>query len=77
VLIQGVACPIIASITANHIEIRLPQDLEASPGDEAVLIGSQGKNSVSADGLAEWAETSNYKILIGMNPRLPRFMLSS
>lgn len=77
VLIGGAACPIIAGITANHMEVRLPRGLKVDPGDEAVLIGSQGQSSVSADDLADWAETSNYKILIGMNPRLPRFTLSS
>jgi len=76
VLIQGAACPIIAGITANHMEVRLPQGLRVDPGDEAVLIGSQGRSSVSADDLADWAETSNYKILLGMNPRLPRIAQS-
>lgn len=77
VLIGGLPCPIIASITANHMEVRLPQGLTAGAGDEAVLIGKQGRNSISADDVAGWAETSNYKILIGMNPGLPRIMRSS
>jgi alanine racemase len=72
VLIHGTPCPIVASITANHTEVRLPPGLEAKPGDPAVLIGSQGESSVTADDLADWAGTSNYKILIGLNPLLPR-----
>ncbi len=72
VLIRDTPCPIIASITANHMEVRLPPGLEVMPGDPAVLIGSQGENIVTADDLADWAETSNYKILIGLNPLLPR-----
>ena len=76
VLIRGAACPIIAGITANHMEVRLPQGLNAVPGDVAVLIGSQGRCAITADDLADWAETSNYKILIGMSPRLPRIIQS-
>jgi alanine racemase len=77
VLIGGLPCPIIASITANHMEVRLPGGLTSGAGDEAVLIGKQGQNSVSADDVAGWAETSIYRVLIGMNPRLPRILLSS
>ncbi len=74
VLIHGIPCPIIASITANHMEVRLPPGAEANPGDPAVLIGSQGENNVTADDLADWAEASNYQILIGMSPQLPRIL---
>jgi len=76
VLVRGQKCPIIASITANHTVVRLPSDMAASPGEEVVLLGSQGNQTVSADDYAAWAETSNYKILIGLNPLLPRRSLA-
>ena len=72
VLMRDKKCPIIASITANHMIVRLPPGMDVSPGEETVLIGSQGRQTVSADDYAAWAETSNYKILIGLNPLLPR-----
>ncbi len=77
VLLGGLPCPIIASITANHMEVRLPRGLSVNTGDEAVLIGTQGQESVTADDVAEWAEASNYRILIGMNSRLPRVVATS
>jgi alanine racemase len=77
VLIGGLPCPIIASVTANHMEVRLPERLSVRAGDEVVLIGDQGQNSITADDVAGWAGSSNYRILIGMNPRLPRIVSPS
>jgi alanine racemase len=43
VLINGERYPIIARVTANHIEVLLKPESQVQPGDEVVLIGSQGK----------------------------------
>lgn len=72
VLLSGERAPIVGSVTANHMEVKLKLDSSVSVGDEAVLIGNQGKESISADELARWAEVSTYKILIGLNPLLHR-----
>jgi len=72
VLLNGEKAPIVGSVTANHLEVRLKLDSNVSVGDEAVLIGDQKKENISADELARWAEISTYKILIGLNPLLPR-----
>jgi alanine racemase len=44
--------------------------------DEVVLIGNQGNGIISADEIADWAAVSTYKILIGLNPLLPRIIKS-
>ncbi len=44
-------------------------------GDEVVLIGRQGKNEISANELAEIAETINYEITTTINPLIKRFMV--
>lgn len=72
VLIQGESFPIIASITANHMEVLLSQDSSISVGDEAVLIGTQGNAKISAYDVARWAGVSSYKILLSLSPLLPR-----
>jgi alanine racemase len=72
VLLNGERAPIVGSVTANHLEVRLRLDSPVSVGDEAVLIGDQRKGRITADELAGWAEVSTYKILIGLNPLLPR-----
>lgn len=71
VLIKGERFPIIGGITANHMEVRLKLDSPIAPGDETVLIGSQGKDKITANEVARWAEVSTYKILLCLNPLLP------
>lgn len=72
VLIKSQRFPIIGSITANHLEARLNLDSPVAVGDEAVLLGSQENEKLSADELARWINVSTYKILLGLNPLLPR-----
>jgi len=72
VLLNGERVPIVGSVTANHLEVRLKSDSNVSLGDEAVLIGHQIKERITADELAKWAGVSTYKILIGLNPLLQR-----
>ena len=74
VLIRGRRFPIIALVTANHVLVNLGDDMEISIGDEAVLIGSQGSESIDAHQLAEAAGFSVYKLLIGMSGALPRLI---
>lgn len=72
VLIRGKRFPLIGNITANHMEVSLGNNSQVSPGDEVVLIGIQGKEKISADEVAAWAGVSTYKILLQLNPLLPR-----
>ncbi len=75
VLIKGRRFPIIGSITANHLEVRLDLDSQVDVGDEAVLIGSQGNENLFADELARWVDVSTYKVLLGLNPLLPKICI--
>jgi alanine racemase len=72
VLIKGQRFPIIGSITANHLEVRLDLDTDVAVGDTAVLIGSQGNEKITADEFARWTEISTYKVLLNLNPLLPK-----
>jgi len=72
VLIKGKRFPLIAAVTANHCTALLEGNAPVSPGDEVVLLGYQGNEKIMADEIAGWAEVSAYKILISLNPFLPR-----
>jgi len=41
-------------------------------GDEVVLIGSQGKERISADDLASALGTINYEVVTRISSRIPR-----
>jgi alanine racemase len=75
VLIRGRRYPLIAAVTANHCTVLLDENSSVSPGDEVVLLGSQGKEKITADELAGWSGVSAYKILIALNPLLPRIII--
>jgi alanine racemase len=72
VLIKGKRFPLIAAITANHCAALLEENTPVSPGDEVVLLGNQGKEKITAEEIAGWAEVSSYKILISLSPFLPK-----
>ena len=72
VLIKGKRFPLIAAVTANHCAALLEENSSISPGDEVILLGNQGKEKITAEEIAGWAEVSAYKILISLNPFLPR-----
>lgn len=77
VLIKGQKFPIIGDITANHLEVRLDLDSPISVGEEAVLLGTQGQHKISANLLGDWEGISTYKILLSLNPLLPRRIIES
>jgi alanine racemase len=75
VIIRGNRYPIIAAVTANHTTVNITGSNDVKIGEEAVLIGKQGDGQISAEQVADWVGTSVYKIVIGMNPLLPRIYI--
>jgi alanine racemase len=72
VLIRGKRFPIIGRVCMNLIMVRVEASLRIQPGEEAVLLGSQGKETITPGELAEKAGTIPYEIfcLLGrLNPR--------
>jgi len=46
-------------------------------GEEVVLLGHQGQESISAESLAALIGTINYEIVTRINPSLPRIIINS
>ncbi len=71
VLIGGRRRPIVGVVTMDQLMVDCGTDAVAV-GDEAVLIGSQGGESISA---AEWGDrlgTISYEVLCGISARVDR-----
>jgi len=49
---------------------------EVMQGDEVILIGSYGNESISAEDLADIIGTINYEITCGISKRVPRVYIS-
>ena len=71
VLIGGTRRPLAGTVTMDQI-VADCDDAEVAVGDEVVLIGAQGGESISADEWAELTETINYEVVCGIGPRMPR-----
>lgn len=72
VLIRGHRFPVIGRVCMNLICVQIDPALNCQAGEEVVLLGRQGRAFISADELAQEAETISYELfcLLGrLNPR--------
>ncbi len=72
VLIRGRRCRVIGRVSMNWITVDVGQVGDVAAGDEAVLIGQQGSESVWAGELARICRTIPYEILVGIHSQAPR-----
>ena len=72
VLVRGRRAPVIGKITMEDLMIDVTAIPDAAIGDEAVLIGRQGDDQITAEELARHARTIPYEILVGLSPSVPR-----
>lgn len=71
-LVGGRRAPIVGRVCMDQCVIDVTDVAGVAPGDEAVIIGRQGDDEITADEVAEWAETIHYEILCGLAARVPR-----
>lgn len=76
VLIRGQRWPLIVYMSANHATVDITGSKDIRAGDEVVLFGTQGGNTIPLMEVAEWADSSVYKLATGMSPFLPRIYLT-
>ena len=72
VLVGGRRYPVVGTVSMDNITIDLGAETEVEPGEEAVLIGAQGKDSILAEEVAARLETINYEVTCAISPRVPR-----
>lgn len=72
VLIGGVRCPQVGTICMDQMMVDVTEVPDVQIDDEAVLIGRQGSERITADELAEKAGTISYEILLSISERVPR-----
>lgn len=70
-LVGGKRRPVAGRVTMDQIMLDCGRD-RVEAGDEVVLIGAQGSETVTADDLAELSGTINYEIVTRIGPRVPR-----
>ena len=76
VLIGGRRCPVLGRVTMDQIMADVSALPEVQPGEEAVLIGRQGREEILASELAQKAGTIAWEIFTGIGPRVERRIIS-
>lgn len=69
VLVQGKKADIIGTICMNLTTCDITRHTDVKVGDEAVFLGSQGRECITGDDLAAWASTISYEIFCAIGPR--------
>ena len=72
VLIEDRLCPILGRVTMDQVLVDVSACPGAAPGGEAVLLGGQGGQRISAEQLAGWAGTIPWEIFTGIGRRVQR-----
>jgi alanine racemase len=71
VLIRGRRCRVVGSVTMDQLMADCG-DLPVTSGDEVVLLGAQGEETITAEDLAAPAGTIAYEIVTRIGRRVPR-----
>jgi alanine racemase len=72
ILVRGRRHPLIGTVSMDNVTIELGSETEVEPGDEAVLIGAQGEETILAEEVAGRLGTINYEVTCGISARVPR-----
>ncbi|MBQ1430260.1 MAG: alanine racemase [Firmicutes bacterium] len=72
VIVNGVVCPIAGNICMDQCMIDVTDVPDVKMGDEVIVMGSDGVNTVSADDIAHATGTINYEITCALGQRLPK-----
>jgi alanine racemase len=74
-LVRGRRAPIAGRISMDQTMVDVTEIPGVAVGDEAVLIGEQGGERITADNIAELTGTIPYEVLCAIAARVPRTML--
>jgi alanine racemase len=76
-IIRGKLYPVVGTICMDHIMIDVGSESECVPGDQVMLIGTEGGLSISAWDIAETLGTIPYEVTSLISGRVPRHFTSA
>ncbi|MGE5174021.1 MAG: alanine racemase [Betaproteobacteria bacterium] len=75
VLVHGKRVPVVGRVCMDMCMIDVTEVPGVREGDDVVLIGSQGRELITADEIAAKTGTIPYEVLCGISSRVPRIYL--
>ncbi|MCX6701615.1 MAG: alanine racemase, partial [Candidatus Zambryskibacteria bacterium] len=73
VLVCGKRARILGRVSMDMIAIDISNISGVKVGSEVTLLGADGKKTISAEEVADWAGTSSYEIVTRINPLIKKF----
>jgi len=74
-IVRGNRVPIVGNVCMDLTMLDVTDLKDAEIGDIVTLLGSAGGDTITANELANWAETIPYEITCRVSPRVPRVYL--
>jgi alanine racemase len=75
VLVRGRRAPIVGRVCMNMTMLDVTDVPGAAAGDEAVLLGRQGDEQISAEEMAGLLDTINYEVVTRIGASVPRIVV--
>ena len=72
VIVRGSKAPIVGRVCMDQMMVDVTDIRDVDVKDAAILIGKQGRETITADDLASQTGTISYEILTGISQRVPR-----
>lgn len=72
VIVNGCIAPVAGNICMDQCMIDVTDVPDVKLGDEVIIMGSDGKNTILADDIGEATGTINYEIVCAFGQRLPK-----
>jgi alanine racemase len=74
VLLRGQRAPVIGRVAMYQSVVYISHIPDVQTGDEVVLIGQQGEQTITVEELAASLETTSYELVTGISSRIPRIV---
>lgn len=75
VLIHGKKAKILGRICMDQMMVDVSEIPDASMGDEVILIGRSGEETITADDMGQWLGTIGYEVICDISGRVDRVYL--
>lgn len=72
VIVNGVTAPVAGNICMDQCMVDVTDVPDVKVGDEVIIMGTDGKNTILADDIAKATGTINYEICCAFGQRLPK-----
>jgi alanine racemase len=76
-LVRGISAPVMGRVCMDQTMLDVTDIPGVRLGDEVVVIGSQGNESVTADELARKTKTISYEVVTAVSERVARVYLGT